>query len=130
MWLSSRERWSGPESAADVGVVTLGGDPAGVQTDGERRDLPVYGPGGYCWRPAPGQKVLVIKAGGAGEVPCVAGTAQAGGAGLLPGEVLIASEGGGAVKLTADGAVDLLGEVRLGGVPIRSLFQAAPKEEG
>ena len=50
MWLSQKrpERW---ESPAQVGVVTLEGDPAAVYQSGERRDLPVFAPGGYCWCP-------------------------------------------------------------------------------
>ena len=76
------------EAAAEIGTVTLGGDPAGVSLGGERRWLTVYGPGGYCWRPPAGDKVLVLKAGAEGESPCVLGTVQ-GEAELKPGEVML-----------------------------------------
>ena len=71
MWISERE-WRRAEqarAAALAGEVTLAGDPAGVYLDGERRALPVFGPGGYVWRPAVGQRVLVLKAGERGEAP-------------------------------------------------------------
>ncbi|MCI9671637.1 MAG: hypothetical protein HFF49_08830 [Lawsonibacter sp.] len=89
MWTSERNR-NLPlrEAAAEIGNVTLGGDPAGVSLGGERRWLTVYGPGGYCWRPTAGDKVLVLKAGAEGESPCVLGTVQ-GEAELKPGEVML-----------------------------------------
>lgn len=87
MWTSERNR-NLPlrEAAAELGSVTLGGDPAGVSLGGERRWLTVYGPGGYRWRPSAGSKVLVLKAGAEGESPCILGTAQEGGE-LKSGEV-------------------------------------------
>ena len=67
MWISERDmRREQGEPAAELGVVTLGGDPAGVSLGGERRQLPVYSPGGVTWRPAAGDKVLVLKTGAAG----------------------------------------------------------------
>ena len=70
MWLSERDiRREQGEPAAELGVVTLGGDPAGVSLGGERRQLPVYSPGGVTWRPAAGDRVLVLKTGAAGEQP-------------------------------------------------------------
>ena len=70
MWTAERNRnpRSG-EPAAELGRVTLGGDPAGVSLGGERRWIGVYGPGGYSWRPTAGDKVLVLKAGADGETP-------------------------------------------------------------
>ncbi len=77
MW-TSEQRGKQPvrEAAAELGTVTLGGDPAGVNMGGERRWLPVFTPGGYSWRPTVGDKVLVLKTGGQGENPCVLGTQQ------------------------------------------------------
>ena len=77
MW-TSEQRGKRPveEASAELGTVTLGGDPAGVNMGGERRWLPVYTPGGYSWRPTVGDKVLVIKAGGQREAPCIVGTEQ------------------------------------------------------
>lgn len=52
MWISEQgRRRAEPDGTALVGRVTLPGDPAGVYLAGERRELPVFGPGGYVWRP-------------------------------------------------------------------------------
>ena len=87
MWTSERNR-NLPlrEAAAEVGTVSLGGDPAGVSLGGERRWINVYGPGGYSWRPTSGDKVMVLKAGAEGESPCILGTTQDA-EDLKPGEV-------------------------------------------
>lgn len=48
MWTSNRKQDGRTQEApGDVGVVTLGGDPAGVYLSGERRWVAVYAPGGY-----------------------------------------------------------------------------------
>ena len=87
MWTSERNRnLQVREPAAEMGTITMGGDPAGVNLGGERRWLNVYGPGGYSWRPTAGDKVLVLKTGAEGESPCILGTAQEG-EDLKPGEV-------------------------------------------
>ena len=104
MWTSNYRRESrAAEPAADLGRVTLGGNPAGVYTGGERRWLPVYSPGGYRWRPSAGDKVLVVKTGACREAPCIAGMEQPGGE-LEPGEVRL-NGGRGEVRLCADGVV-------------------------
>ena len=65
MWISEQgRRRAEPDGTALVGRVTLPGDPAGVYLAGERRELPVFGPGGYVWRPEEGEQVLVLKTGG------------------------------------------------------------------
>lgn len=111
MWTSERSRnLNVREVEAELGVVTLGGDPAGVVLGGERRWLPVYGPGGYCWRPTAGDRVLVLKAGIEGEVPCVLGVAQEG-SDIQAGEVRL-GQGDGTISLK-DGTIRLRGEVRL-----------------
>ena len=62
MWISEQgRRRAEPDGTALVGRVTLPGDPAGVYLAGERRELPVFGPGGYVWRPEEGEQVLVLK---------------------------------------------------------------------
>ena len=64
MWISEQgRRRTEPDGTALVGRVTLPGDPAGVYLAGERRELPVFGPGGYVWRPEEGEQVLVLKTG-------------------------------------------------------------------
>lgn len=102
MWTSNYRADSRvAEPAADLGRVTLGGNPAGVYIGGERRWLPVFSPGGYRWRPSAGDKVLVVKAGGSREAPCVAGVEQAGGE-LEPGEVRLNGRGN-EVRLCSQG---------------------------
>ena len=116
MWISEQNRRRPAErGAAELGRVTLGGDPAAVDLGGERRWLAVYGPGGYAWRPAPGDRVLVLKAGTEGECPCVLGVTQSGEE-LEPGEVRLTGKGG-RLSLKGDG-VELTGPVKINGVAL------------
>ena len=122
MWTSERNRnLPAREAAAELGTVTLGGDPAGVSLGGERRWLTVYGPGGYSWRPTAGDKVLVLKAGAEGESPCILGTTQ-GEEELRPGEVRLAGSGS-AIHLGEDG-VSLTGQVYINGQTLEELIAA------
>lgn len=123
MWTSGKGRpLAVQEPEAELGTVTLGGDPAAVLVGGERRMLPVYSPGGYRWLPAPGDKVLVLKTGAEREEPCVLGKAQTGGA-LAPGEVRLSGGGTAAVHVTGTG-VDLLGQVRVNGQNLEDLIRS------
>ena len=116
MWTSERSRRPAVQEAeAEVGLVTLGGDPAGVNLGGERRWLPVYSPGGYAWRPAAGDKVLVVKTGGEREAPCILGRAQQE-EDLRPGEVRL--NGPDCSLALRDGTVDLNGTVWVNGVTL------------
>ncbi|HJG87004.1 hypothetical protein [Pseudoflavonifractor capillosus] len=118
MWLSERKKGRG-YGAAMVGQATLSGDPAGAYLDAERRALAVFAPGGYVWRPAVGEEVLVLKQ--EGEHACVVG-ARCGGE-LNPGEVLIrAGQGNAAIKLGNDGTVSLVGQVLVNGVPLEDML--------
>ena len=92
------------------------GDPAGVYLAGERRELPVFGPGGYVWRPEEGEQVLVLKTGQAGEAPCVAGQACGQDWNLAAGEVLIYS-GSASVRI-GGGGIRLTGDVLVNGKPV------------
>lgn len=77
MWTSDRRKTrQAGESWVDWGEVTLEGDPAGAYLDGERRQLAVYGPGGYCWKPALGDRVLVLKAGQGVSPPASPGSGR------------------------------------------------------
>lgn len=125
MWMSERSgQLPIQEAGAEVGLVTLGGDPAGVTLGGERRWLPVYGPGGYMWRPAAGDKVLVLKAGAEQESPCILGKVQDG-SGLGAGEVRL-SGGEGALLLGNDG-LELTGRVSINGVDIEKYIREIVK---
>lgn len=121
MWTSERNRnLPVREAAAEMGTVTLGGDPAGVSLGGERRWLPVYTPGGYNWRPTSGDKVLVLKAGAEGESPCILGTVQQE-EDLKPGEVMLKGEEC-SVHL-GQGRLTLKGEVYIGEQTLYSLVR-------
>ena len=114
MWLSRQAAARAREDhPADVGVVSIGAAAPAVVTDGEVRGLALFAPGGYAWRPAAGEQVLVLKAGATGAV---AG-ARVKGAGLAAGEVLIFSPGGASIRLGADGSLELVGKVKINGVP-------------
>ena len=127
MWLSDRNRRVRTEGGAELGTVTLGGDPAGVYLAGERRNLPVLGPGGYAWAPMTGDQVLVIKAGDEGETPCVA--AVRGAQGAAPGTVQIFNRPGTAsITLDADGNITIVGRVTVNGQQIGPL-PPEPEEE-
>ena len=111
MWIS-RQGMSrdGRQEAARVGVVSLPGDPAAVLLDGERRQVPVFAPGGYQWQPMRGERVLVVKAGPDGEQPCAAG---------VRGEVVLYSGGGAAsIRIRNDGVISMSGTVFVNGLPV------------
>ena len=110
------------ETAAELGSVTLEEEQAGVYLEGERRWTQVYSPGGYCWRPALGDQVLVLKAGGERESPCIIGRKQAGE--LQPGEVALTERGGkAAVRLRRDGELALEGDGTVNGVGLNTLIE-------
>ncbi len=122
MWLSRQTAPTRRSAAADRGVVTIGGGAPAVYSGVERRSLPVYGPGGYFWRPAQGDGVLILKTGGDGEAPCVVGREMDPAAVPEAGEILI-TNGGVSVRLGRDGRIYLTGELMLNG-------KKFPPEEG
>ena len=138
MWTSERNRnLPVREAAAELGTVTLGGDPAGVSLGGERRWINVYGPGGYSWRPTSGDKVMVLKAGAEGESPCILGTTQSA-EDLKPGEVRLTGNdcslhlGQGRVELAGSGkgslrlgpsGLELTGGLAIDGQPLEDLVR-------
>ncbi|OUQ77943.1 hypothetical protein B5E43_09545 [Flavonifractor sp. An100] len=113
------------EPGAELGEVTLGGDPAGVVLGGERRSIPVYGPGGYAWRPSVGDQVLVLKAGAERESPCIVGRVQ-GDLNLGPGETAVS--GGDSAVYLKTGQLDLRGNVTINGVGLVDLIAAVVAE--
>ena len=118
MWLAKQQKRETEEVLPAVGAVTIGGDAPAVELDSERRDLVVYAPGGYRWRPARGQKVLVLKADGE---TCVAGAPSR--AGLEPGEVALDSAGGAGLKLDNGGNVSVTGNLVVGGTELTQLIR-------
>lgn len=119
MWLAKQQKHETEDPPTAVGTVTIGGDTPAVELDSERRDLAVYAPGGYRWRPAPGQKVLVLKADGR---PCVAGMPSQGG--LEPGEVELDSAGGAKLKLDNSGNVSVTGTLVVEGTELTQLIRS------
>ena len=116
MWLSEQTKRLPNPVDAELGVTSIAGEDAGVLTRGEIRSLPICGPGGYCWLPASGDTVLVIKGGTGGEEQCIAGARQrTAPTGMRPGEVYLYSAAGNSVYLKYDGSVELCGTIRLSG---------------
>ena len=104
MWLSGQQKRPALSGEAATGTVTIAGDGLAVQLESERRDLELYGPGGYRWTPRVGQRVLVLK--NRGEDPCVIGVKEGESA---PDEVTVEA-----------GTVDLKGQVLIDGVPLET----------
>ena len=114
MWLSKRTTQRPTDDGTIVGEVTISGERAGVYMGGERRDLPVCGPGGYFWLPKVGDEILVIQ--------CVDGMKICTGLpmrevpeGMEAGEVYIQPDGDVAIWLKNDGTMEVRGDVALTG---------------
>lgn len=124
MWTAQQARRKNVTAvgAAEQGQVTCSEELTGVYTDGDRRWLPLYTPGGYCWRPAAGDRVLVIKAGENGESACVIGREQKQDE-LSEGEVCLYSAKGAKNTLTNDKRVALEGSVTINGMGLESLIR-------
>ena len=126
MWTSERSRRPlVQEAAAETGEVTLGGEQAGVILGGERRWAALCCPGGYAWRPAAGDRVLVLKAGGEQESPFILGM-EPGGEELSPGEVCLS--GGSSSIRVGRGALALNGHIRIHGTALDDYIKAVAAE--
>ena len=116
MWTSERSRRPRAEEApAEVGEITLSQGTAGVNLGGERRWAALCCPGGYAWRPAAGDRVLVLKAGGERESPFLLGM-EPPETDLAPGEVRL-SGGDSAIRL-GSGALELTGNIQVNGISL------------
>ena len=118
MWLSNPKQQPAAEELGEIGQVTVGGNPAGVYLAGERRNVSIFAPGGYYWRPAPGDAVLVMKA-GAERAPCLIGkeeTAQR--IRLRPGEILLSAHPSAGILLGTDGSIRLFGVISHNGAVV------------
>ena len=114
MWLSQRTgRGKYINRSTDVGDITIADAQTGVMLDGELRDLGLMTPGGYVWRPKKGQDVIVIKS--ADGENFAAGIPLDSAQGVVPGEVLILSDGGCQIMLKNDGSILLSGRVNING---------------
>ena len=110
MWLSRQQKRESEERVTASGPVTISGERVSVELESERRGLTVYGPGGYRWRPAAGEQVLVIRT---EDGLCVVGTPC--GTGVETGEAGLVAQGGAAVTVKRDGRVLLSGAVEVDG---------------
>jgi len=113
MWLSRKAAGRHEEETATAGSVTIGGDAPGVMTAGEIRGMGVWSPGGYVWRPAAGENVLVIKCGD-GQRAVAGRETAAGPEGMKPGEVYIMAKGA-SLWLKNDGGIEISGNVNITG---------------
>lgn len=131
MWISSQTKGTIPGAAggADLGVVTVSGREAGVYLNGERRWLPVLGPGGVYWLPQAGEAVLVLKTGADGESPCVLARQQQAPEDLQPGELELATRAC-SLRLTNGGSIELSGTVKVNGVELSELIRQAAAGAG
>ena len=111
MWLSRRITHPEQETeAAALGTISMGGSGAAVVTDGEKRDVRIISPGGYCWQPGAGESVLVLKA----SQTYIPGALQQAKGSRAPGEVLVYSDAA-QVVLRNNGDIELKGKVRITG---------------
>ncbi len=119
MWMAQRGRGTEGEATplAQLGHVTVAELPLGVYVDGERRNLPLYVPGGFGWRPKVGDRVLVLKTEGGG---CVLGCPQTE-EGLDAGEIKLSGVGC-EVYLTAEGEISLSGDIVVNGEGLEEMI--------
>ena len=111
MWLSRRITHPEQETeAAALGTISMGGSGTAVVTDGEKRDVRIISPGGYCWQPGAGESVLVLKA----SQTYIPGALQTAQAELAPGEVMVFSNAARLV-LRNNGDIEVKGRVRITG---------------
>ena len=109
MWLS--QKIAGERSQATAlqrGVITVGGSAPAALTDYEERNLSVLSPGGYFWRPAAREQVLLCR-----EDGCVLGRIQPP-SDLKKGEIRITT-GAASISLLPTGEIYLTGDIFLNG---------------
>ncbi len=109
MWMGERlnRKDESEITAADMGRTTISGEKVAVMSRGELRELEIWSPGGYRWRPRRDDEVLVVKGGTAGEERCVLAMApEEAPEEIAAGEVCIFSEGA-VVLLRSDGSVEV-----------------------
>ena len=113
MWLSEKMAAAGAEDTLLTGgVVTVGGKTPAVMTDGEERDARIASPGGYYWRPAPSDPVIVSRC---SEVTILGRLQEP--TDLAPGEIRL-STGGASLRLLPDGRILLSGELYINGTKL------------
>ena len=110
MWMGKQLSRRAREDEADTGTVTAAGEMLCVITDGEKRNLRIFSPGGYRWQPKAGESVLVLKNGG------VCGALQGSDRPpLQPGETELFGPDGAYIRFTTGGKIIIEGDVTLTG---------------
>lgn len=110
MWMGKQLARRAREDEADTGTVTAAGEILCAVTDGEKRRLGVFSPGGYRWQPVAGQQVLVLKNG------AVCGAKQSDeGTPLQPGEVEITGPDETLLRFEKGGTIVLKGRIAIEG---------------
>ena len=113
MWLAEKTAsGGGAAEAAEIGVVTIGGDRPSVMLGGEKRNVELLVFPGLSWKPAAGEQVLVLRAGDEYFV-CGAPGAESGN-GLAAGEIRLKSRGA-SVTVRNSGGIELRGDVNVVG---------------
>ena len=112
MWLAKQVLRQAKPTATEIGVITMAGNEQAVHTDREYRNITVYAPGGYFWRPDFGQNMLVLK--DANDNACISGMLQSPPADIQAGEVYIKSKTA-EIKLKNDGSIRISGAVQIDG---------------
>ena len=114
MWLSKQNVNLQENQSADIGDVTISGSRLGIYTDMEQRNVPLYAPGGYFWRPKVGQKILVIKKDD--TVLCATGTEVTDlPSNLAGGEICLKADGAASIFIKNNGSLILSGNMTLKG---------------
>lgn len=110
MWMGKQLSRRAREDEADTGTVTAAGEMLCVITDGEKRNLRIFSPGGYRWQPKAGESVLVLKNGG------VCGALQdTDRRALEPGETELFGPDGAYIRFQKGGKITIEGDVTLTG---------------
>lgn len=119
MWLSEQTKTRPPAGDAELGTTTITGDTMAVVTRGEQRDLMICGPGGYVWRPAGGEQVVVLQGGPGGTERWIAGCRQGNAPdGMQPGEIYLHSAGA-SIYLKNNGTISITGNLVINGQAYR-----------
>ena len=130
MWVSQQgKNTSVFGTGAEEGQVTVGGDPAGVYLTGERRNLPVCAPGGFRWKPATGQQVLVLNHEQGGAHAAILGLLPQGDVSHLQSGEIELSGGGAHIMLGQSAVITLGGTVNINGEKLEDMIRRIVGEE-
>lgn len=101
------------ESAAEIGLVSIGGADAAVKLDGERRSVEILRPANILRIPKADEEQLVISCGDGSRV--IAGTVGGEAPDILePGDIYIKTDNS-LIVLRNDGDIAIVGNVKVSG---------------